>query len=123
MKQEHRKNHPKDAAVQNALETGDYSAFRAAKIAQIPTEAEFQKKVAAHAAHKSAHIAIQSAIKNNDFTAFQKAHTDLRATITALDIEGREFKAQNETQMKKHFNKMVEQYKKDGTLPEKGIGQ
>jgi len=110
-------------AVQKAIASGDYAAFREAMIAQIPTETELQKRVSAQKAHTVALTAIQTAIKNNDFTAFKKAHTDLRATITALNIEGKEFKAPDDTQMKKHFDKMVEQYKKDGTLPEKGMGQ
>lgn len=105
-------------AVQKAIESGDYAAFREAMIAQIPTEAEFQKRVAAHKAHAVALTAIQTAIKNNDFAAFQKAHTDMKATMSEFHTEnGITPKTPDADQMKKHFDEMVAQYKADGTLP------
>jgi hypothetical protein len=71
-------------AEDNAITAGDYTAFRTAKIAQIPDEAEFKDMVAIHAAQATAQAAIETAIKNNDFAAFQKAHTDLQAAMTTL---------------------------------------
>jgi|GEM_PF-5232381 len=106
-------------AVQKAIETGDYAAFREAMIAQIATEAEFQKRVAAHKAHALALTAMQTAIKNNDFAAFKKANEDMRAAMMSLNAENDDTpKTPNEEQMKKHFEKMIAQYKADGTLPE-----
>lgn len=106
-------------AVEKAIESGDYAAFREAMIAQIPTEADFQKRVAAHKAHMVALTAIQTAIKNNDFTAFQKAHTDMKAAMSEFHTEnGITPKTPDVTQIKEHFAEMVAKYKADGTLPE-----
>jgi hypothetical protein len=106
-------------AVEKALEAGDYAAFREAMIAQIPTEADFQKRVAAHKAHMVALTAIQNAIKNNDFAAFQKAHTDMKASMSEFHTEnGITPKTPDAEKMKKHFDEMVAQYKTDSTLPE-----
>lgn len=105
-------------AVKKALESGDYTAFREAMIAQIPTEADFQKQVAAHKAHIVALTAIQTAVKNNDFVAFQKAHETMKTAMSEVYGEdGVTPKTPDATQMKKHFDEMVAQYKADGTLP------
>jgi len=72
-------------AEDNAITAGDYTAFRNAKIAQIPDEAQFKDMVAVRAAHATAQAAIETAIKNNDFAAFQKAHADLKAALVALN--------------------------------------
>jgi hypothetical protein len=62
--------------------------------------------------------AIQTAIKNNDFIAFQKAVSDMRATMSELHDEDDAPKTPDVAEMKKHFEEMVAQYKADGTLPE-----
>lgn len=113
------------SAVDAAIEAGDYTAFRNAKIAEIPTEAEFKNMVAVKAAHATAQTAIQTAIKNNDFAAFQKAHTDLKAALVALnpDMPWMSNSDSDATKMQKRFDQMVAQYKKDGTLPEKELGK
>ena len=74
-----------NTAVEKAIETGDYTAFRNAKIAEIPTEAEFKNMIAIKAAHATAQIAIQNAIKNNNFAAFQKAYADLKIALQTLN--------------------------------------
>jgi len=105
-------------AVEKAIESGDYAAFREAMIAQIPTEADFQKRVAAHKAHAVALTAIQTAVKNNDFAAFQKAHTDMKASMSEFHTEnGITPKTPDAEEMKEHFEEMVAKYKADGTLP------
>lgn len=106
-------------AEDNAIKAGDYTAFRNAKIAQIPDEAEFKDMVAIRAAQATAQTAIETAIKNNDFAAFQKAHIDLQAAMVTLkfDRPGFESKTPDVTQMKKRFDQMVTKYKADGTLP------
>ena len=53
------------AAVEVAIESGDYAAFKNAMIAQIPSEAEFQKMVAAHKARTETQAKIETAVKNN----------------------------------------------------------
>ncbi len=75
----------RNTAVEKAIETGDYTAFRNAKIAEIPTEAEFKNMIAIKAAHTTAQIAIQNAIKNNNFAAFQKAYADLKIALQTLN--------------------------------------
>ncbi len=112
------KNAQKDA-VQSAIEAGDYTAFRNAKIAEIPTEAEFQTMIAVQKAHSTAQTAIETAIKNNDFTAFKQAHTDLQAALVTLksDKPGFEEKTWSDAELKERFDKIVAQYKTDGTLP------
>ncbi len=112
------KNTQKDA-VEAAIEAGDYTAFRNAKIAEIPAEEEFQAMVAMHKAHSSAQAAIETAIKNNDFTAFKKAHTDLQTAMGSLksDKPGFEQKTLSDTELQARFDKLVTQYKADGTLP------
>ncbi len=115
------KNSQKDT-VESAIEAGDYAAFRNAKIAEIPTEAEFQTMVALHKAHNTAQTAIESAIKNNDFSAFKKAHIELQSTMTTLksDRPGFEAKTLDDTQLQKRFETLVAKYKADGTLPSAG---
>jgi hypothetical protein len=63
---------------------------------------------------------MQTAVKNNDFTAFKKAHTDMRAAMSELHVDNEDIpKTPDATKMKKHFDEMVAKYTADGTLPEK----
>ncbi|MEI6711787.1 MAG: hypothetical protein WCK88_06485 [bacterium] len=106
-------------AEDNAITAGDYTAFRNAKIAEIPTEAEFRNMVTIHTAQVTAQAAIETAVKNNDFAAFQKAESDLQTAMAALKTNRPGFvpKTPDATQMKKRFDQMVAQFKADGTLP------
>lgn len=108
-------------AVEAALVAGDYTAFRAAMVAQIPTEAEFQKMVAAHKARTEAQAKIEAAVKNNDFAAFKTVVEAQKAQMAANhpNIDGDAPKAPTDAQLQKHFNKLVEYYKANGTLPDK----
>ena len=118
-------------AVENAITAGDYAAFKAAMIAQIPSETEFQKMVAEHKAHAETQAAIETAVKNNDFAAFKAAVTAERTRMAANLPTGQAGnpntdddapKALSDAQLKKHFNTLVEYYKANGKLPEMGKG-
>lgn len=106
-------------AVRKAIEAGDYTAFKNAMIAQIPTEAEFQEMVTQHKAHTAAQSAIETAVKNNDFAAFKTA-MEAQKPINSDDDNAP--KALSDMQLQKHFNMLVAYYKANGELPEMGMG-
>lgn len=112
-------------AVEAALVSGDYTAFKAALVAQIPTEAEFQNMVAAHKAHTETQVKIETAVKNNDFAAFKVAIEAQKAQMVANHSgtdDAKAPKALSDAQLQKHFNTLVEYYKANGKLPEMGKG-
>lgn len=111
-------------AVENALEAGDYTAFKNAMIAQIPSEAEFQKMVAAHKARTETQTKIEAAVKNNDFSAFKLAIEEQKANMLANHpvISDDAPKVLSDEKLQKHFNILVEYYKTNGKLPEMGKG-
>lgn len=112
-------------AVEAALASGDYTAFKAALVDEIPTEAEFQKMVAAHKAHAETQAKIETAVKNNDFAAFKVAIEAQKAQMVANHPgtdDGKAPKALSDAQLQKHFNTLVEYYKTNGKLPEMGKG-
>lgn len=112
------------AAVETAIESGDYAAFKNAMIAQIPSEAEFQKMVVAHKARTETHAKIEAAVKNNDFAAFKSAVEAQKAQMVANHpgMEGDAPKALSDEKLQKHFDTLVEYYKTNGKLPEIGKG-
>ncbi len=111
-------------AVENALKAGDYTAFKNAMIAQIPSEAEFQKMVVAHKARTETQTKIETAVKNNDFSAFKSAIEEQKANMLANHpgISDDAPKALSDEKLQKHFNTLVEYYKTNGKLPEMGKG-
>lgn len=111
-------------AVENALEAGDYTAFKNAMIAQIPSEAEFQKMVAVHKARSATEAKIEAAVKNNDFSAFKSAIEEQKANMLANNpgMSDKAPKALSDEKLQKHFNTLVEYYKTNGKLPEMGRG-
>lgn len=112
------------AAVESAIKAGDYTAFRNAMIAQIPTEAEFQKMVAAHTSRTETQAKIEAAVKNNDFAAFKVAIQAQKAAMIANhpDMADKAPEAPSDEKLQKHFNTLVEYYKTNGKLPEMGKG-
>lgn len=111
-------------AIENAIESGDYAAFKNAMMVQIPTEAEFQKMVAAHKTRTETQAKIEAAVKNNDFAAF-KAAIEAQKTQMAIDHPnmGNDVpKALSDEKLQKHFDTLVEYYKTNGKLPEIGKG-
>lgn len=112
------------AAVETAIESGDYAAFKNAMIAQIPSEAEFQKMVVAHKAQTETQAKIEAAVKNNDFAAFKSAIEAQKAQMVANHpgMDGNAPKALSDEKLQKHFETLVEYYKTNGKLPEMGKG-
>lgn len=110
------------AAVESAIEAGDYTAFKNAMIAQIPTEAEFQKMVTAHKSRTETQAKIETAVKNNDFAAFKVAVQAQKAQMVANHPEmgDKAPKALSDEMLQKHFNTLVEYYKTNGKLPDVG---
>lgn len=110
------------AAVETAIESGDYTAYKNAMIAQIPSEAEFQKMVAAHKARTETQAKIETAVKNNDFAAFKTAVEAQRAQMASNHpgMDGDAPKAPSDEQLQKKFNTLVEYYKTNGKLPDVG---
>lgn len=110
-------------AVEKAISSGDYAAFKNAMIAQIPSEAEFQKMVVAQKARTEAQAKIELAVKNNDFAAFKTAMEAQKAQMLAShpDMPTDAPKATDE-KLQKHFDSLVAYYKTNGKLPEMGKG-
>ena len=113
-------------AVEKAISSGDYAAFKNAMIAQIPTETEFQKMVVAQKARTEAQAKIELAVKNNDFAAFKAAMEAQKAQMLANhpDMPTDTPKALSDEKLQKHFDSLVAYYKTNGKLPEmaKGFG-
>lgn len=110
-------------AVEKAISSGDYVAFKNVMIAQIPTETEFADMVARHKAHTEAQAKIKLAVKNNDFAAFKAAMEAQKAQMLANhpDMPTDAPKATDE-KLQKHFDSLVAYYKTNGKLPEMGKG-
>lgn len=111
----HVKRYQSHEAIEKAIKEGNYTAFRDAKIAQIPTEAEFRMmatKVQEKETHKSE---LETLIKNNDFVWFKafvtKKHQENGQTVPT------------EEKIKKHFDALVKHYTKTSTIPEHSQGR
>lgn len=118
-------------AVEKAVSSGDYAAFKNAMIAQIPTEAEFAEMVAHHKTHTEAQAKIELAVKNNDFAAFKAAMEAQKSQMLANlptrqaghpDMPTDAPKALSDEKLQKHFDSLVAYYKTNGKLPEMGKG-
>lgn len=113
--------HMEHTTIENAVIAGDYTAFKNAMVAQIPTEAEFQKIVAAHKARTETQTKIETAVKNNDFSAFKIAVEAQRAAMVANHPGNDDApKAPTDAELQKHFTTLVEYYKTNGKLPDVG---
>lgn len=109
--------------IEKAISSGDYAAFKNAMIAQIPTEAEFQKIVVEQKSRTEAQAKIETAVKNNDFAAFKSAMEAQKAVMLAshpgmVDAP----KGLSDDKLQKHFDSLVAYYKANGKLPEMGKG-
>ena len=109
-------------AVEKAISSGDYAAFKNAMIAQIPSEAEFQKMVATQKTRAEAQAKIELAVKNNDFAAFKATMEAQKAQMLANhpDMPTDAPKALSDEKLQKHFDSLVAYYKTNGELPEMG---
>ena len=111
-------------AVENAISAGDYTAFKNAKVAEIPTEAEFQKMVTEKKAHEATQAQILTAVQNNDFTAFKTVSLAQKAQMEAShpDKDGDARPTPTDAQLQKQFDTLVSYYKTNGKLPDIGPG-
>jgi hypothetical protein len=111
-------------AVEKAVADGDYTAFKNAMIAQIPTEPEFQKMVTMHQARIETQAKVEAAVKNNDFAAFRTAIEAQKVQMVAEHpgMEDVAPKALWDEKLQKHFDSLVAYYKTNGKLPEMGKG-
>jgi len=111
-------------AVENAITAGDYTAFKNAKVAEIPTEAEFQKMVTAKKSHEATQAQILSAVQNNDFAAFKTVVLAQKAQMDANrpNKNGNARPSPTDAQLQKQFDTLVSYYKTNGKLPDVGPG-
>lgn len=110
--------------IKAAIEANDYSKLSATEQTKI-TKEQFAQMVAMNKARASHEAAILAAVKTNDFTAFQKAHTDFKAIMDAN--KSADAPANNKTeptaeQQKARFDELVSYYKTNGKLPEMKMG-
>lgn len=108
-------------AVEKAISSGDYAAFKNAMIAQIPTEAEFAEMVARHKTHTEAQAKIELAVKNNNFAAFKAAMEAQKSQMLANHSDMVR-PALSDEKLQKHFDSLVKYYTENGKLPEMGKG-
>lgn len=116
----------KRKAIEAAITANDYNAFKAAADANMlkltPDQAFFDKLVANQKAHADQIAKIGEAIKNNDFNAFKLAEsyqTDNRPMDNSKNGNKKNDKrpVPTDAQLQAKFNKMVADYKANGTLP------
>lgn len=114
-------------ATKKAIEEGNYENFKksadARMLAKVTSQADFDKLVAEFKSAKAIQDKITQAIKDNNFEAFKSAHTEmktLRESNKSSNKEGKTNKtAPTDEQLKSKFDKLVAQYKADGSLPSK----
>jgi hypothetical protein len=116
----------KKTAVKAAITANDYNAFKAAADANMLKrnldQASFDKLVANQKAHADQIAKIGEAVKNNDFNAFKAAESFQIANRPVVNNKKGNKKNDNKTgltdsQLQAKFNKMVADYKANGTLP------
>ncbi len=111
------------AALQASIEAGDYTAFKNAMIAQIPSEADFQKMVTESKTRAENKTKLETAVKNNDFAAYKALLVEQKAQMEAHRPEGMtDDKVRPEPtdeQLQKRFDALVASYAENGTLPGK----
>jgi hypothetical protein len=117
----------KITAVQAAITVNDYNAFKAAAdanmLARTPDQASFDKLVANQKAHADEIAKISEAIKNNDFNAFKAAEATMVANRPTDNNRKNDSRpAPTDAQLQTRFDKMVADYKANGTLPSDNKG-
>jgi hypothetical protein len=114
------------AALEASIEAGDYVAFKNAMIAQIPSEADFQKMVTEQKTRTEHKTKLETAVKNNDFTAYKALLTEQKAQMETHRPEGmKDDKVRPEPtdeQLQKRFDALVASYTENGTLPDTMVG-
>lgn len=108
-----------------AIEANDYTKLSTTEQAKITTD-QFAKMVTMSATMQAGKTAIETAIKNNDFTAFKSAHTTMKTAMEAnkpadANDSDKSRPEPTDAQLQTQFDKMVASYKADGSLPEMGM--
>jgi hypothetical protein len=110
--------------IKAAIEANDYSKLSATEQTKI-TKDQFAQMVTMNKARAAHEAAILVAVKANDFTAFQKAHTDFKAIMDAnkpADAPANNKTEPTTEQQKARFDELVTYYKTNGKLPEMKMG-
>lgn len=119
--------------IRSAITANDYSLLSTSEQSKITTD-QFAQMVSMNAARTAHQSALESAVKNNNFVAYQTEQTSFKATMDNLRMsDAREWEdTDDETharrqdskaspsiqQQKARFNKLVEYYKTNGSLPQ-----
>jgi hypothetical protein len=110
--------------IKAATEANDYSKLSTTEQTKI-TKEQFAQMVTMNKARAAHEAAILAAVKANDFTAFQKAHTDFKAIMDAnkpVDAPANNKTEPTTEQQKARFDELVSYYKTNGKLPEMKMG-
>jgi hypothetical protein len=116
----------KRKAVEAAITANDYNAFKAAADANMlkrtPDQSSFDKLVANQKARADILAKIGETIKNNDFNAFKTAvNSKLQNRTLNINKNGNKKNenrpAPTDSQLQARFDKLVADYKANGTLP------
>lgn len=114
------------AALQASIEAGDYTAFKNALIAQIPSEEEFQMMVTQQKTRAEHKTKLETTVKNNDFAAYKVLLTEQKAQMEARRPEGMMDDTvrpePTDKQLQKRFDALVAGYAENGTLPDTMAG-
>ena len=118
--------------VRAAIEANDYSLLPT-EVQEKISEEQFAEKVEHHADMEENKAAVEEAVANNDFAAFQALHEAKRAEMEAKRQEridaGEDVKEpregseeltdeEKEAKMRERFDEMVAYYDENGELPE-----
>jgi hypothetical protein len=129
-------NLAKHEAVKTAIDNNDYEAFKSnadpRMLAKVNSQEAFTKLVESSKQMKAIQDKVDQAVKDNNFDAFKAAKTEMKALRDAeeaqepadsSDKRNSNRAAPTEAEMKTRFDKLVAQYKADGSLPStRGIG-
>ena len=109
--------------IKAAVAVNDYTKLLTTEQSKI-TRDQFAKMVSIYTTMQAGKIAIEAAVKNNDFIAFKTAITTQHAAMEANkpadnDIETNDnHPTPTDAQFKTRFDEMVTYYKANGKLPE-----
>jgi hypothetical protein len=114
-------------ATQDAITNNDYNAFKAnadqRMLTRVTDQAGFDKLVNGNKVHLDQANKIAEAIKSNDFAAFKRAESNEQTNETN-DKQEKSRPAPTDVELQTQFDKLVANYKADGSLPadQKGFG-
>jgi hypothetical protein len=126
-------NLAKHDAVKTAIDNNDYEAFKSnansRMLAKVNSQDAFTKLVESTKQMKVIQDKVDQAVKDNNFEAFKAAQAEMktlhdsREANEPADANEKTRVAPTEAEMKTRFDKLVAQYKADGSLPSsRGMG-